>query len=80
MRPNLTGDLNVEKLFDERLHLGLLLYVFEQRLDSMGARLSQSSERVLLQSRSMELTQLHGPHVSGEEGLPQLQRRDGVLL
>lgn len=28
----------------------------------------------------MKLAQLHGPHVSGEEGLPQLQRRDGVLL
>lgn len=28
----------------------------------------------------MELAQFHGPHVSGVEGLPQLQRRDGVLL
>lgn len=61
-------------------HLGLLLNVFEQRLHSVRTRLSHRSERVFLQSRAMELPQLHGPHVSGEEGLPQLQGRDGVLF
>lgn len=28
----------------------------------------------------MKLAQLHRAHVSGEEGLPQLQCRNGVLL
>lgn len=62
------------------LHLGLLLDVFEQRLDGVRTRLSQRSKRVLLQSRSMKLAKLHRPHVSREEGLPQLQGWDGVLF
>lgn len=68
-----------EAHFEEGLHLGLLLYVFEQRLDRVRTRLSQRSKRVLLQSWSMELAQLHGSHVGGEEGLSQLQCRDWVL-
>lgn len=61
------------------LHLGLFLDVFEQRLDRMWTGLSQSSKRILLQSRAMELAQLHWTHVSGEERLPQLQSWDRVL-
>lgn len=62
------------------LHLGLFFDVFKEWLDSMGSWLSQSSEWVLLKRRPMELAQLHRTHVSGEEGLPQLQCGDGVLL
>lgn len=69
-------------MFDtaRRLHLGLLFYVFKKRLDSMGSWLSQSSKGVLLQRRSMKLAQLHRTHMSGKEGLSQLQGRNGVLL
>lgn len=46
----------------------------------MGSWLSQSSEGVLLQRWSMKLAQLHWTHMSGEEGLSQLQCRNRVLL
>lgn len=74
------SQLQCSCIFWAGLHLGLLLDVFEQRLDGMRTRLSQCAKWVLLQSRSMKLAKLHRPHVSWEEGLPQLQCWDGVLL
>jgi len=53
-----------------RVHLGLLFDVLEEGQGGVGSRLGQGSERVLLEGRPVEETQLHGPHVGGEEGLP----------
>lgn len=58
------------------LYLGLLLDVLQQWLHRMGARLGQGPKGVLLQGWPMELAKLHGTHVGGEEGLPELHRRD----
>lgn len=45
----------------------------------MGPGLGQGTEGIFLQGRPMELSELHGTHVGGEEGLAELHGWDRVL-
>lgn len=63
----------------EQPYLGFLLDVLQQRLHSVGPGLGQGTKGIFLQGRPMELSQLHGTHVGGEERLAQLHCWDGVL-
>lgn len=46
----------------------------------MGPGLGQGTKGIFLQGRTMELSELHGPHVGGEEWLAELHGWDGVLI
>lgn len=46
----------------------------------MGPGLGQGTKGIFLQRGPMELSELHGAHVGGEEGLAELHGWDGVLV
>lgn len=69
----------VSSILNDYNYPGFPLNLFEEWKDLMRTERRHGAMGILLELRSVEAPQLHGAHVCGEEGLPQLKGWGGML-